>query len=99
LHVISEKALKEFWKRHPDAEMPLKAWRDVTRKARWRNIMDTKRDFPHADSAGRCTVFNIKGNRYRLVTAIHYNTQRVYVRHMLTHSEYDTGGWKNDCGL
>ncbi|HEY6333082.1 MAG TPA: type II toxin-antitoxin system HigB family toxin [Blastocatellia bacterium] len=98
LRVISEKRLRDFWARHPDAELPLRSWLAVTQSAKWRHISDTRRDFPHADAAGRCTVFNVKGNTYRLITAIHYNKQRVFIRSVMTHSEYDQGGWRSDCG-
>ena len=50
--------------------------------------------FPHADSVGKWTVFNVKGNKYRLITEINYAKQFVFVRHFLTHSEYDKGAWK-----
>jgi len=53
--------------------------------------------YPQADQVGRCTVFNIGGNNYRLIAAIHYNTGVVYIRHVLTHAEYDRGAWKKGC--
>lgn len=55
-------------------------------------------DYPHADLVGACTVFNIGGNKYRLVTAIIYGIWRVYVRNLLTHLEYSRNTWKRDCG-
>lgn len=68
--------------------------------ARWRNLVDVRRAFPHADAvavgSGRTVVvFNIAGNNYRLITAIHYNTQLVYALRFLTHAEYDKGAWKD----
>jgi mRNA interferase HigB len=98
LHIISKKRLREFWKKHPDAKEPLLAWYRVTAKARWVSLADTKLDFPHADLVGVCTVFNIKGNNYRLISVIRYRAQRVYILHVLTHKEYDKGRWKGDCG-
>jgi HigB_toxin, RelE-like toxic component of a toxin-antitoxin system len=59
--------------------------------------VETRLDFPHADPVGECTVFNIEGNKYRLITKIRYNKQRVYIIHVLTHKEYDREKWKDDC--
>lgn len=98
MHIISRKRLREFWEQHPDAEGPLREWFKITSKAEWDSLTDTRKDFPHADLVGICTVFNIKGNKYRLITAIHYQIKRVYVRNILTHAEYDKGKWKPDCG-
>lgn len=98
MHVISRKALREFWEQHPQAEMPLPAWYDIARHATWQSITEVRRDFPHADAAGVCTVFNISGNNYRLVTKIFYVEQTILVRFVLTHAGYDKEKWKNDCG-
>lgn len=91
MHVISEKALRLFWKKHPDAEEPLRAWLKITEKSEWKNLADVRLTFNSADVVGHLTVFNIKGN-----TAIHYNRQKVFVRHVLTHAEYDRENWKED---
>ena len=69
----------------------------MTKRAQWRSLSDTRQDFPHADLVGVCTVFNIKGNTYRLIAKIHYGKKRVYIRSVLTHEEYERGRWKNDC--
>jgi mRNA interferase HigB len=61
------------------------------------NLAETRRDFPHADLVGVCTIFNIKGHAYRLVSKIYYPSQTVLVRFVLTHAEYDKGTWKHDC--
>ena len=98
MRIISRRALKEFWEKHPDSEGPLRDWYKITNKAQWNNLADTRRDYPHADLVGACTIFNIAGNRYRLVTAIIYAIKRVYVRELLIHAEYSRGRWKKDCG-
>ena len=98
MRIISRKALRRFWEKHPDAETPLETWFRITKHARWSSLAEVRRDFPHADLAGICTVFNIKGNSYRLIAKIYFSHRKVYVRHLLTHAEYDKGGWKNDCG-
>ena len=97
MRIISRKALMEFWERHPDARVPLESWYRTVKHASWRNIAEVRKVFPNADAAGVCTIFNIKGNHYRLIAAIHYNLQRVFIRHVLTHAEYNRGSWKDDC--
>ncbi len=97
MRVISRKKLREFWKVHPDAEEPLERWYQAVTAAAWKSFADVRLTFAHADQVGRCTVFNIGGNKYRLISAIHYNRGIVYVRHVLTHSEYDVGAWKEEC--
>lgn len=95
MHVISYKAIREFIAQHNEAEEPLKAWYKAASRARWSNLSEVKREFPHADLVGRFTVFNIKGNHYRLIAEINYRSQIVFVRHILTHAEYDRGKWKS----
>ena len=97
MHVISEKKLREFWQVWPDAETPLRAWHRVAETADWKSFADIRRTYAHADQVGRCTVFNIGGNKFRLVVVVHFNRAKVYVRHVLTHHEYDRGQWKGDC--
>lgn len=76
----------------------LNSWREITEHAKWRHLIDVRCHFPSADSVGKCTVFNIRHNRYRLITLIHYQTGIVDVRGVLTHAEYSRKGWKNVCG-
>src|SRR5437870_3962443 len=97
LHIITRKRLKEFWEKHQDAEAPLRAWYKVASRATWQNLAETRQDFPHADPVGACTIFNIGGNKYRLIAVIRYQAQRVYIIRMLTHKEYNTEKWKHDC--
>jgi len=97
MHIISYKAIREFCAKHPDARAPLDAWYKTAEKATWQNISEVKQVFPHADAVGDCTVFNIGGNKYRLITKIKYKKQVIYIRFILTHPDYDKGGWKDDC--
>jgi mRNA interferase HigB len=97
MHVISEKKLREFWQEYPDAESPLRAWHRVAEHATWECFADVREAYPSADQVGRCTVFNIGGNKYRLVVIVFFRWGRVYIRHVLTHEEYDRGTWKGDC--
>src|SRR4051812_33576451 len=97
VHVISRKRLKEFWEKNPDAKADLEAWFKTAKKANWRNITEVRQSYRHADAVGTCTVFNIRQNRFRLVAKIAYRIQRVYIKQVLTHAEYDRGEWKHGC--
>ncbi|MBO0858124.1 MAG: type II toxin-antitoxin system HigB family toxin [Chloracidobacterium sp.] len=97
MNVISQQALREFWRRRPESEEPLRSCYRTCRKARWRNLDDVQDIYPHADVYGSCTVFNIGGNKYRLVVMINYAGQAIYIKNVLTHAEYDRERWKNDC--
>ncbi|MGP0065807.1 MAG: type II toxin-antitoxin system HigB family toxin [Isosphaeraceae bacterium] len=96
MHVISKKRLVEAGRKHPDALPSLLRWYRVADQALWNDIHEVRADFPHADPVEKFTVFNIKKNAYRLITVIHYNRSKVYVRAVLTHADYDTGKWKDD---
>jgi mRNA interferase HigB len=93
LHVISRKRLLEAAERHADLGEPLDVWYRVAKNAEWKSLMDVRRALSTADAAGRFTVFNIKGNAYRLITEINYQTGRIFLRDVLTHAEYSKGGW------
>ncbi|MEL6354964.1 MAG: type II toxin-antitoxin system HigB family toxin [Cyanobacteria bacterium J06627_28] len=96
MHVLSKPRLETFWKKHPDANASLRAWYKRTKLAKWRSFNDLRAVFPSADDVGNLTVFNIAGNKYRLIALIDYEYQKVFVRAILTHAEYDKEGWKND---
>lgn len=95
--MITRGALKDFAALNKGAESPLDSWYRVAKKAHWRNIADVRLSYPHADAVGRCTVFNIGGNKYRLIVKIEYKLQTVYIKRVLIHAEYDKGDWKRDC--
>lgn len=97
VRIISKKKLREFWERYPDAKKPLLDWYDLTGAATWRNFAEARNTFRHADVYCDCVIFDIKGNDYRLIAIVLYQSQRVYVRQVLTHKEYDKGAWKDDC--
>jgi mRNA interferase HigB len=94
MHIISRKKLKEASARHPDLGDPLDAWFRIAKKASWEKLEDVRRTFSTADAVGKWTIFNIKGNRYRLIAEINFTFQRIYIRHVLTHAAYNRGGWK-----
>lgn len=93
MRVISKRKLRDFWEKHPKAEPPLEEWYQFARHADWEKFSDVRSSFNAADQVGRLTVFNIGGNKYRLIAAIHFNRGIVYIRHVLTHKEYDKGKW------
>ena len=95
MHVISRKALKEFWESHPESQSSLSRWYTIIRKSVFKDFNELRTTFPSADWVEGLVVFNIGGNKYRLIAAIHFNRGRVYVRHVLTHEDYDQGVWKS----
>lgn len=99
MRVISRKTLTDWGKKFPDARESLKAWLRNARGATWGSIADVRENYPHADSvevqSGKIVVvFNVRGNRYRLITAIHYNRQVIYTLRFMTHAEYSKDRWK-----
>ncbi len=99
MRVISLRRLREFWEQHGDAEKPLRNWFKTARKARWGSLQDVRRTYPHTDGVATAggetlTVFNIDGNKYRLIARVRYDYELINVRNVLTHKEYDEGKWK-----
>lgn len=90
MRVVSRPTLKSFWILHPQAEQPLRAWYDEARQAAWSRPQDIKDHYATASFiGGNRVVFNIKGNDYRLVAAVAYRFQAVYIKFVGTHAEYD----------
>lgn len=94
MRIIKRGALVQFWEKHPDSKPSLESWYQVVRRSDWDSPAEMKKVYPNADLVGRRTVFNIAGNKYRLVARVNYQTQRVFVLYLLTHEQYDRGGWK-----
>jgi mRNA interferase HigB len=94
MHVISRKKLKDAALRHAELETTLDVWFRIAKRATWHDLAEVRRTFATANSVERWTVFNVKGNKYRLITEINYRFRRVHVRHGLTHAEYDREKWK-----
>ncbi|MGI8743288.1 MAG: type II toxin-antitoxin system HigB family toxin [Bryobacteraceae bacterium] len=97
MRVISRKALRDASRRHRDTEEPLDAWFRIAKAANWANLQDVRSVYSHAGQVGDCTVFNVKGNGYRLIVRFRFQHRRVYILRVLTHAEYDKGAWKNEC--
>ena len=94
MHVITRKRLNEFAEKYPEAKTALAHWYDLAKHKEFSSFVELRALFPSADQVGKLTVFNIGGNKVRLVAAIHYNRKKVYIRAVLTHAEYDEGRWK-----
>ena len=95
MHVISRKTLKTFWQKYPDSQTALTRWFKIVRQTDFKNFADLRTTFPSADLVDNLVVFNIGGNKYRLIASIHFNRSKIYIRHVLTHKEYDKGDWKS----
>lgn len=96
MRVISKKRLREFWQAYPEAQGPLEAWFKVASKSNWQTFADVRETYPNADMVGEHTVFNIGGNKFRLVVTLRLSYGRLYVRGVMTHKEYDKGNWKKE---
>jgi mRNA interferase HigB len=96
MRLISVSRLCQDTSRYPDVKKQIENWYDVVKKANWKNLEQVRENYREAEAVGNFTVFNIKGNHYRLIVGINYETQTIYYKYFLTHSEYDKGRWKND---
>jgi len=95
MHIITRKRLLEFAEEHENTSTVLDTWYRIVKNSEISNFSELRKIFPSADKVDNLTVFNIGGNKIRLIAAIHYNTQCLYIRHVLTHKEYDKEKWKN----
>lgn len=93
MHVISRKALQQFWLQYPDSQPSLSRWYKIVEQNNFASFSEVRLTFPSADKVGNLIVFNISGNKYRLIASIHFNRSKVYIRYVLTHAEYDRGAW------
>lgn len=94
MHVITRKRLNEFTEKYPETETALARWYKNIKKNDFSSFVELRKMFPSADQVSKLTVFNIGGNKVRLIAAIHYNRNKVYIRAVLTHKEYNQGKWR-----
>ena len=94
MHIISHLKIMQAQAAHPDCSGALDQWYRLTKRANWHNFAELKACFPATDKVGDKYVFDVGGNKLRLIAAIHFNFGRVFVRAVLTHKEYDKGDWK-----
>lgn len=94
MHIITHRRIMVAQLAHPQCASALGMWYRLSKKADWRNFSEVRALFPSTDKVGDIFVFDIGGNKLRLIAAIHFNTGRLFIRTVLTHKEYDQGGWK-----
>jgi mRNA interferase HigB len=97
MRVISKRALREFWKNELLAKQPLEDWYRLVKGAGWETFDDIRKTFRHADVFRDCVIFDIGGNKYRLIAKVHYQRKKIFIRFVMNHSDYDKGNWKSDC--
>ena len=93
MHIISRKILREYGKKHADSCESLDDWYQTAKQATWTNLIEVQTVYPKAEAVGNFTIFNIKGNNYRLIVSINYTKQIIYVKYVLTHAVYDQDQW------
>jgi len=89
MHVISKKAIEAFCLTHHVAKSPLEAWYRLVSTSSFDNFTEVKQSFNSADYVPPYTVFDVAGNNFRVIAVIHYNRQKLYIREVFTHTEYD----------
>jgi len=94
MHVIAKPILVTFWTKHPAAATALQAWYRIMTSQDFNDFHSLRSIFASADVVDGLTVFNLGGNKYRLIASIHYNRRKTYIRQILTHTEYNHGKWK-----
>ncbi|MBD1859506.1 MULTISPECIES: type II toxin-antitoxin system HigB family toxin [Leptolyngbya] len=96
MHLIHIRNLRAETERYPDVTSQIESWYTTVKKATWQNLEEVRLIYRDAESVGNFTVFNIKGNAYRLIVSIDYEDGTIFYKYFLTHSEYDKDKWKND---
>ena len=94
VHIITRKRLLEFSEKYFDSAEPLDRWYRIVKHSNYSSFAELRKTFPQADQVGKLTVFNIAGNKYRLIAYIVFSAKRIYIRHILTHKKYNKGDWK-----
>lgn len=96
MHLIAISKLRQAASKFPDIAVQIEDWYQIVKIAQWQNLQEARQTYASAEAVSNFTVFNIKGNRYRLIVAINYQKQTIYFKYFLTHAEYDKEDWKND---
>jgi mRNA interferase HigB len=95
VHVITKKRIIEAKRKHPQCASALDGWYKVVESNSFASFADLKKAFNSIDKVGNFFVFDIGGNKLRLIAIIHFNRQKLYIRHVLTHKEYESHKWRN----
>ncbi len=96
MHLISIRTLREEAAKYPNIKKQIESWYTTVKKSEWQSLDDVQKTYRDAEAVGNFTVFNIKGNDYRLIVGINYETKKVHYKYLLTHAEYNKDKWKND---
>lgn len=97
MRIISEKRLRDFWQKNSAAENAMREWIMTVKLADWNNFSDVRKTFNHSDIFGGCTIFDVGGNKYRIIAKAAFQIKVVFIRFVLTHKEYDEKKWQIDC--
>lgn len=97
MRIISERHLRDFWQKNSEAENAMREWIKTIRLADWNNFSDVRKTFNHADVYKNCVIFDIGGNKYRIIAKVAYQIKVIFIRFILTHKEYDEKKWQSDC--
>ena len=89
MHIIAKKILEKFWLKHPGARAPLESWYKLVSKSDFNSFLELRESFNTADYVAPFVVFDIAGNNFRIIAAVHFNRNKLYIREVMTHSEYD----------
>lgn len=96
MHIISRKKILDFALKYPDSSEPLDRWYRIIKSSNYSSFSDLRLSFPSADQVGRLTVFDIGGNKFRLVAFIVYPVKRIYIREIMTHKDMIKESGKNN---
>ncbi len=94
MRVISKRPIREFWERHSESKPALEEWFRKVGQIQVTSFPELRRAFNSVDYVDGYTLFDVGGNKYRIATVIHYDKQRIYVRQVMTHAEYDRNYWR-----
>ena len=100
MRIISEKPVRKFWLKNNEAESAMREWIKIVKQADWKLFSDLRKTFNHADVFKNCTIFDVGGNKYRVITKINYRKRFVFIRFVLTHEKYGFRKgklWNFDC--
>lgn len=95
--IITERKIREFYQNIPAAENAMHEWIKITRASDWSNFADLRRTFNYADVYKNCVIFDVGGNKYRIIGKVAYRKHLIFIRFVMTHSEYDENEWREDC--
>lgn len=97
MRIISEAQLRDFWEQEQSAENAMREWIKTVKRADWQSFSDVRQTFNHADIYKNCALFDVGGNKYRIIAKLEYRKHIVFIRFVLTHREYDKKKWQPDC--